>query len=49
MRSGREDFSFDAHHLGEMKVGTSWLAKGNRLVDGSVSLMNSPCRCQSYC
>src|SRR5258707_10594525 len=49
MRSGREQFSFDAHHLGEMKVGTSWFTPSHRPVDGSVSLINLPCRCQSYC
>src|SRR5258705_12689988 len=32
-----------------MKVGTSWSTAGHRPVDGSVSLINLPCRCQSYC
>src|ERR1700736_4257954 len=37
MRAGREELSFDAHHLGEMKVGTRWSTTSHRPVDGSVS------------
>jgi hypothetical protein len=44
MRSGREQSSFNAHYLGEIKVGT----KRHRLVDGSVSLVRSRCPRQAY-
>src|SRR5882672_5391273 len=48
MLSGREEFSFNAHYLGEIEVRTSWVTRTHRLVDGSVSLVRAPCPRQAY-